>query len=322
VRSIGRRSGPFPRLRSHTENRALRSTTRFRWQLNCDATLATVVVIEPLIHGVLEIRLAGGDRRNVLGRSTIGRIDEVVANPPRGTKVIVITAEPPDFCAGYDIAEASRGDVDQLMAHERNFTALRSSMIPIIVAMQGNIIGGGVELALLADVRIATSDARFAIPASKLGLVYSETGAKLVVDAFGESLARSMFLGGRVVDAEQAMTMGVVSQIVAQGQLRDEALKLAAAIASWSPLATSGNRQLLDVISGRIEVDTDALHHSSFARHGALADNFAEFIARSSSKPQRRRGGHNVKPPSFPDVLPSSDVDAAPCDGAKNTNSS
>jgi len=319
VSSISRRGWPLAWLRSRTGNRASQLIARFRWRLGYDATLATVVVLEPLVHGMLEIRLAGGERRNVLGRSTIDRIDEVVATPPRGTKVIVITAEPPDFCAGYDIVEASRGDVDQLMAHERNFAALRSSMIPIIVAIQGNVIGGGVELALLADVRIATSDVKFAIPASKLGLVYSEAGAKLVVDAFGESVARSMFLSGRVVDAEQAMTMGVVSQIVAEGQLRYEALNLAAAIASWSPLATSGNRQILDVISGRIEADTGALHQSSFARHGALADNIAEFIARSDSKSQRH-GGRSAKPSSLRDVFATSDGDAAPCDGAKMSN--
>jgi enoyl-CoA hydratase/carnithine racemase len=320
VSSLNRRSWPLAWLRSRTRNRASQLTARFRGRRG-DATLATVVVVESLVHGVLEIRLAGGERRNVLGRSTIDRIDEVVATPPRGTKVIVITAEPPDFCAGYDIVEASRGDVDQLMAHERNFTALRSSMIPIVIAMQGNVIGGGVELALLADVRIATSDVRFAIPASKLGLVYSETGAKLVVDAFGESVARSMFLGGRVVGAEQAMSMGVVSQIFAAGELRDEALKLAAGIASWSPLATSGNRQILDVITGRIEADTSALHQSSFARHGALADNIAEFIARSDTKSQRH-GGRSAKTSSLPEDLAPSDGDLAPCDGAKKTNSS
>jgi enoyl-CoA hydratase/carnithine racemase len=133
---------------------------------------ATPVIVERLVHGVLEIRLASGDRRNVLGRSTIDRIEEIVASPPHGTRVIVITAEPPDFCAGYDIVEASRGDVAQLMAHEKNFSSLRSSLVPIVMALQGNVIGGGLELALLADVRVASPEAKFAIPASKLGLIY------------------------------------------------------------------------------------------------------------------------------------------------------
>lgn len=244
---------------------------------------ATPVVVEHLVNGVLEIRLSAGERRNVLGRSTIDRIEEIVTSPAHGTKVIVFTAEAPDFCAGYDFVEASRGDVEQLIAHERNFAPLRSSLVPIVMALQGNVIGGGLELALLADVRVASPEAKFAIPASKLGLVYSEAGARLVVDAFGESTARAMFLGGRAVTAEEALSLGVVSRIVGREQLRAEALDLAAAIASWSPEATSGNRQILDVVTGRIEADTDALHLSSFAPKGALSQSITDFVTRRAA---------------------------------------
>ena len=253
---------------------------------------ATSIVVERVDHGVLEIRLAGGDRRNVLGRSTIDRIEAIVASPPHGTKVIVITAEPPDFCAGYDIVEASRGGASELMAYEKNFVPLRSSLVPIVMALQGNVIGGGLELALLADVRIASPEARFAIPASKLGLIYSEAGARLVVDAFGESMARSMFLGGRVVTAEEALNLGVVSNIVGREQLRNEALTLAAVIASWSGEATSGNRQVLDVIAGRIDANIEELHQLSFDPRGTLAETISAFVARRSGTVQVTHAGH------------------------------
>lgn len=244
---------------------------------------ATPIAVSRVVDGVFEIHLADGDRRNVLGRSTIDRIDNLVANPPHGTKVIVITAEPPDFCAGYDFIEASRGDAGALIAHELNFAALRSSVHPIIVALHGNVIGGGLELALLADVRVASVETKFAIPASKLGLTYSENGIRLVVDAFGQSVARAMFLGGHVVTAEMALSSGVVSEIVSREQLRARTLEMAAAIAQWSPQATSGNRQILDVVAGRIDVDTDALHMTSFASGGVLASSIAEFTARRSA---------------------------------------
>lgn len=244
---------------------------------------ATPIEVERVVAGVLEIRLADGARRNVLGRSTIDRIDELVANPPHGTKVIVITAEPPDFCAGYDFVEASRGDADKLIAHELNFAALRSSLLPIVVALHGNVIGGGLELALLADVRVASVETKFAIPASKLGLTYSENGVRLVVDAFGQSVARSMFLGGHVVTAEMALSMGVVSEIVSREQLRAQTLELATAMADWSSEASSGNRQVLDVVAGRIARDTDALHMASFASNGVLAGTIAAFTARRTA---------------------------------------
>ncbi len=244
---------------------------------------ATPVSVERVVAGVLEIRLADGNRRNVLGRATIDRIDELVANPPHGTKVIVITAEPPDFCAGYDFVEASRGDADKLIAHESNFASLRSSLLPIVVALHGNVIGGGLELALLADVRVASVETKFAIPASKLGLTYSENGVRLVVDAFGQSVARAMFLAGHVVTAEMALSMGVLSEIVSREQLRTLTLELAAAMAEWSPEASSGNRQILDVVAGRVTCDTDALHMASFVSNGALAQSIAAFTARRSA---------------------------------------
>lgn len=242
----------------------------------------TEIVAESLGDGVFEIRLANGARRNVLGRSTIQRIDELVAHPPTGTRVILITSEAPDFCAGYDLLEAARGEPESLIAHGDNFTFLRHSSVPVVAALQGNVIGGGLELALWCDVRIATPDVRFAVPAGKLGLVYSEAGIRLVVDTFGESVARAMFLAGVVVDADAALARGAIVDIVGREQLRDRAWELASAIASWSASANSGNRRILDVIAGRAQEDTDALHAACFAPHGDLALSIAEFAARRS----------------------------------------
>ncbi len=246
---------------------------------------ATSVIAEKVDGGVFEIRLNGGQRRNVLGRSTIDRIEELVATPPHGTKVIVITAEPPDFCAGYDLVEASLGRAEELIAHESNFAALRTSVYPIVVALLGNVIGGGLELALSGDIRLASPETRFAIPAAKLGLVYSEAGIRLVVDTLGESLARAMFLGGRDVSAETALSIGLVSEIVGREQLRSRALEYGAAIGSWSATAASGNRQILDAIAGRVVVDTTELRLGSFAANGDLAHSISNFVKRRAQAP-------------------------------------
>lgn len=268
--------------RSRVDTRWRRSTKwmRDRRRPRLAAPPATTVNASKVEAGVFEIRLTGGDRRNVLGRSTIDRVEHLVASPPHGTKVIVISAEPPDFCAGYDLVEASRGAPEDLIAHESNFATLRHSNLPIIVALQGNVIGGGLELALSADIRLASPETKFAIPAAKLGLVYSEAGIRLVVAAVGESTARAMFLGGRDITAESALAMGLVTEIVGREQLRERAFELARAIASWSQLATSGNRRILDVIAGRITADTGELRMESFAHHGDLAQSIARFVAR------------------------------------------
>ncbi len=243
---------------------------------------ATTVHAELLDTGVLEIRLMGGERRNVLGRSTIDVIERLVVDPPHGTKVVVITAEPPDFCAGYDLIEASNSHPESLIAHEDNFRTLRTSALPIVVALQGNVIGGGMELALSADIRIASPETRLAIPAGKIGLVYSEAGIRLVVDTLGDSVARALFLAGREINADAALAMGIVTEVVGREQLRDAALELGANIASWSHTAATGNRQILDVVAGRISADTGALHALSFEPKSDLAHTISNFVARRS----------------------------------------
>lgn len=289
--SMSRLSRSVSRLQAQSNKRWRRST---RWlhdrrRPRLAVPPPTHVEAESHKHGVLEIRLMGGDRRNVLGRTTIDRLEELVAHPPSGTKAIVITAMPPDFCAGYDLIEASRGGAEELIANEKNFESLRQSKIPIVVALQGNVIGGGLELALSADVRVASPETLLALPASKLGLVYSEAGARLVVAMVGESVARALFLGGRDITADAALAMGLVTDIVGREQLRAEALDLGALMASWSEVATSGNRQILDVIAGRVEADTAQLRLESFTPDSDLRQSLAHFVARRS-RTHRRTG--------------------------------
>jgi len=269
-------------MNSRVNDRWRRSTKRLRYRRGSRtaAPPPTVVVGEHVVDGVFEVRLTNGDRRNVLGRSTIDRLEALVADPPHGTKVIVITSAAPDFCAGYDLLEASRGDAESLIAHEDNFATLRRSRVPIIAALQGNVIGGGLELALSVDVRVATPDTKLAIPAAKLGLVYSEAGIRLVIAAVGDSVARAMFLAGFVLDADAAQANGLVVDIVGREQLRDRAMELATQMASWSPLASSGNRKIIDVIAGRVDDDPRALRLASFVPHGDLANSIADFVTR------------------------------------------
>jgi E-phenylitaconyl-CoA hydratase len=229
--------------------------------------------------GVLQLHLAGGAHRNALGRSTIERLEGLVAVPPVGTRAIVITADEPDFCAGYDLLEASRGDPASLIAAESNFAALRSAPVPVIAALHGNVIGGGLELALLADIRIASRDTKLRIPAGQLGVVYSEAGVRLLVSELGDSLARAMLLGGRALDADEALRMGLFTEIVPIEELEARAIEFGGQIAVESSLATAGNRRVLDIVTGRVAEDPGPLHLASFAEGGDLARAIERFRA-------------------------------------------
>jgi len=238
-------------------------------------------------NGVTELVLADGPRRNVLGRSTISAIEEAVSSPPEGTRVIVIYSEGPDFCAGYDLREAAEGDAESLIAHESNFAPLRRSQVPIIAALQGNVIGGGLELALAADVRIASPEMQMSIPANRLGLVYSRPGVRLLVDELGESMTRAMLLAGKVLDAQEAKSSGLVAEISEHEELVADALALGVTMASWSPEATAGNRRVLDVVVGRLEDDAEALRQASFLPGGRLQGSISRFAQIPRTRRQR-----------------------------------
>jgi enoyl-CoA hydratase/carnithine racemase len=224
--------------------------------------------------------LAGGVKRNALGRSTIERIESLVMVPPVGTRAVVLTAEGPDFSAGYDLHEAARGNASELIAHSDNFAPLRRARVPVIAALHGRVIGGGLELALAADIRLAAPDTTLGLPAGRLGLVYSEEGTRLLVSEVGESRARAMLLGGRVISADEAAMAGIVTEVVPLDRLDERVLELASTIASWSPVATSGNRRLLDAVVGRSQEDMAELRLASFAPDGDLVAGIAEFAQR------------------------------------------
>lgn len=249
-----------------------------------NATLPTTTVsAREVSGGVLDIHLSGGRRRNVLGRATIARIEQLVSIPPEGTRSILFSAEGPDFCAGYDLLEASEGDPLDLLANEERFASLRLSKVPIVAALHGNVIGGGMELALLADIRLAAPDVKFAIPASKLGLIYSEAGIRLIVNSVGENIARALLLGGREINADGALSIGLITEIVSRDCLEARSLEVAKEVASWSPLATSGNRELLDFVVGRSSRVNRELRAAISAPESELRINIKSFLNKPRS---------------------------------------
>jgi enoyl-CoA hydratase/carnithine racemase len=118
--------------------------------------------------------------------------------------------------------------------------------------------------------------------------VYSEPGVNLLVDELGESIARAMLLAGRVISAKEALGSGLAMEVVAPEELDARALALATKIASWSPVATTGNRRVLDVVTGRVHDDTAALRLTSFEPEGALLANIERFVNRRTSAPRTR----------------------------------
>jgi enoyl-CoA hydratase len=156
-------------------------------------------------------------------------------------RVLVISGTGKAFVAGADIAEMSEMNPEQAQAFSKNGQAVlrRLEMIdqPVIAAVNGFALGGGCELALACDIRIASNKAKFGQPEVNLGLIPGYAGTQRLPRLIGLGNALSILLSGEMITAEQALQMGLVQQVVDPDQLLPTALELAKKIAGRGPRA-------------------------------------------------------------------------------------
>jgi enoyl-CoA hydratase/carnithine racemase len=121
----------------------------------------------------------------------------------------------------------------------------------VLAALNGHAIGGGLELALTCDIRIAARGIRVGMPPAKLGLIYSHTGLARFIDVCGVANTAQLFFVGANVDAERALAMGLVNELVDPSELDARALELASEIASNAPLSLAGNKRIIRALRER-----------------------------------------------------------------------
>ena len=121
----------------------------------------------------------------------------------------------------------------------------------MVAALNGHAIGGGLELALACDLRVAAAGARLGMPPARLGLVYSYTGLRRFLDAIGGARTRELFLTARLLGAEEALGWGLVNEVVPAEELAARGVALAAEVAALSPLSVRGNKRVLRALRRR-----------------------------------------------------------------------
>ena len=189
-----------------------------------------------------------------------GALDHALLNafastmPELDARCVIITGEERIFSAGYDIGDLPESvfadEAEKLIANPfaAAIDAIDAYPYPVLAALNGHAIGGGLELALSCDLRIATRQVKLGMPPAKLGLVYSHTGIRKFIDTIGAARTRELFLVGGRVDAATALAWGLVNSVVEPEALDDRALALAREIAGNAPLAQAGNKQVIRAV--------------------------------------------------------------------------
>ena len=228
-----------------------------------DAPRGRLLVDEPA-PGVARLTISNPGKRGALDHPILDGFTSTL--PALDARCVIITGEENIFSAGYDIGDLRedtfQDEAERLVAHP--FTAALEAVeaypFPTLAALNGHAIGGGLELALTCDLRIAAGTIALAMPPGKLGLVYSHTGILKFIETIGAPRTRELFLVGRRIDARTARAWGLVNAVAEDGRLAEEALELAAEIAANAPLAQAGNKRVVRAVldaQGQLDPETE-----------------------------------------------------------------
>jgi enoyl-CoA hydratase/carnithine racemase len=203
---------------------------------------------EPAPH-VSRLTIDNPAKRNALDHDILDALADVL--PKLEARCLLLTAEGKVFSAGYDIGALPRDDfaraAEAIVAHP--FTAAIEALdaypFPVLAALNGHAIGGGLELALSCDLRVCSADARLGMPPARLGLVYSHTGLRKFLDAVGAPRTRELFFTARNVGAQEALSWGLVGEVLPAAEVAARGVELAAEIAANAPLSLVGNKRVI-----------------------------------------------------------------------------
>jgi enoyl-CoA hydratase/carnithine racemase len=203
---------------------------------------------EPAPH-VSRLTIDNPAKRNALDHDILDALADVL--PKLEARCLLLTAEGKVFSAGYDIGALPQDDfaraAEAIVAHP--FTAAIEALdaypFPVLAALNGHAIGGGLELALSCDLRVCSADARLGMPPARLGLVYSHTGLRKFLDAVGAPRTRELFFTARNVGAQEALSWGLVGEVLPAAEVAARGVELAAEIAANAPLSLVGNKRVI-----------------------------------------------------------------------------
>jgi enoyl-CoA hydratase/carnithine racemase len=223
------------------------------------------LVLDHPAEAVARLTISNPERRNALDHEILNALAEVLPSLDRGIEIrcVVVTGTGKVFSAGYDIAdipeETFASEAEALVAHPFHaaMEAVSAHPYPVLAAINGHCLGGGLELAIRCDLRLCAMSAKLGMPPAKLGLIYGHTGLQKFIDVVGVARTKELFLTGRNLSAPRAVAIGLVHDTVLDAKLGDTALELASEVAANAPLSLRGNKHAIETINSYARLTPD-----------------------------------------------------------------
>jgi len=217
-------------------------------------TLSDLPLLRTEAQGpVLHLRLNRADKRNALSDELIAQLHTAFVNLPAETRCVVLSGEGEHFCAGLDLSELTQRSVAEGIVHSRSwhaaFDQIQFGRVPVVAVLHGAVVGGGLELASAAHVRVAERSTFYALPEGQRGLFVGGGGAARVPRLIGAARMADMMLTGRVLSAEEGERVGLSTYLVGEGAGLAKAFELAERIAANAPLSNFAVMQALPRIA-------------------------------------------------------------------------
>ncbi len=226
------------------------------------------------------VRLTRGSKRNALSDALILALRNTFENLPSTARAAVIDGEGPHFCAGLDLSELQERDAGQGLLHSRTWHAaldlVQHGPVPVIAALHGAVVGGGLELASACHIRVADTTTFYALPEGSRGIFVGGGGSVRIPKLIGTARMTDMMMTGRVYDAEEGERAGFAQYLVQEGTALNKAVELAKRVASNAPLT---NYALMHALPRISEQPAD---------HGFFTEALMSGIAQSAPEAKER----------------------------------
>ena len=254
--------------------------------------------------GIAHVRLSRGEQLNTMIPefwSELPAIVDEISDAGRA-RVIVLSSTGRHFCAGMDLSVLSGGSALQddsaeigrqranlrlnILHLQRSFTALEQARMPVLAAIQGACVGGGVDLVTAADCRYATADAWFSIHETNIGMTADVGTLQRLPNLIPAGVAREYAYTGRRLPAQRARELGLVNEVFdSHGSMMEAVLSIAAEIASKSPLAVHGTKEAINY--SRDHTVEESLRHIALWQSGMFhpTDLVESFQAQTEGRP-------------------------------------